>query len=77
MKTNNNALTSDKCMCRGNMVGHALTIGQLGLEYRSVPFHRSMVQVTASLINYQTTQIPLDLTELGDTFNAIHLSLSW
>ena len=59
------------------MVGHALTIGQLGLEYRSVPFHRSMVQVTASLINYQTTQIPLDLTELGDTFNAIHLSLSW
>ena len=42
-----------------------------------VTFHRSRVQVTASLINYHTTQIPLDLTEhfvkrlgLGDTFNA-------
>ena len=76
MKTNNNALT-DKCMCRGNMVGHAITIEQLGLEYRSVTFHRSMVQVTASSINYQTTQIPLNLIELEDTFNAIHLSLSW
>ena len=59
------------------MVGHAITIEQLGLEYRSVTFHRSMVQVTASSINYQTTQIPLNLIELEDTFNAIHLSLSW
>ena len=66
------------------MVGHAVTIERPGLEYRSVTFHRSMVQVTASKINYQTTQIPLDLIEhfvkrlgLGDTFNAIHLSLSW
>ena len=36
------------------------------------------------LINYQTTQIPLDLIEhfvkrlgLGDSFNVVHLSLSW
>ena len=49
-----------------------------------VTFHRSRVKITASLINYHTTQIPLDLTEhfvkrlgLGDTFNAIHLSVSW
>ena len=48
-----------------------------------VTFHRSRIQVTASLINYHTTH-PLDLTEhfvkrlgLGDTFNAIHLSVSW
>ena len=34
--------------------------------------------------DYQTTQIPLDLIEhfvkrlgLGDSFNAVHLSLSW
>ena len=40
-------------------------------------------EVTAPLINYQTTQIPLDLIEhfvkrlgLGDTFNAVHLSVS-
>ena len=51
----------------------------MGLKY--VTFHRSRVQVTAALINYQTTQIPLNLTEhfvkrlgLGD---AIHLSISW
>ena len=45
-----------------------------------VMLHRSRIQVTAPLINYQTTRIPLDLTEklgLGDTFNAIHLSVSW
>ena len=37
-----------------------------------------------SMINYQTTEIPLDLIEhfvkrlgLGDSFNAVHLSLSW
>ena len=45
-----------------------------------VTLHRSRIQVTAPLINYQTTRIPLDLTEklgLGDTFNAIHLSVSW
>ena len=45
-----------------------------------VTFHRPKVQITAPLINYQTTQIPLDLIEcyvkrlrLGNTFNAIHL----
>ena len=49
-----------------------------------VTFHSSRVQVTAPQINYQTTQIPLDLIELfvkilglGDTLNAIHLSVSW
>ena len=50
-----------------------------------VMLHRSRIQVTAPLINYKTTRIPLlDLTErfvkrlgLGDTFNAIHLSVSW
>ena len=49
-----------------------------------VTFHRSRVQVIAPLINYQTTQIPLDLIEhfvkrlgLGDSFNVVHLSLSW
>ena len=49
-----------------------------------VTFHRSRIQVTAPLINYQTTRIPLNLIEhfvkrsgLGDTFNAIHLSVSW
>ena len=49
-----------------------------------VTFHRSRVQVTAPLINYQTTQIPLYLIQhlvkilgLGDTFNAVHLSVSW
>ena len=49
-----------------------------------VTFHRSRVQVTAASINYQTTQIPLDLIEhfvkrlgLGDTFNAVCLSVSW
>ena len=50
-----------------------------------VTFHRSRVQVIAPSINYQTTQIPLDLIEhfvkrlgLGDSFNAFHLSLlSW
>ena len=48
-----------------------------------VTFHRSRVEVTASSINYQTTQIPLDLREhfvkrlrLGDTFYAFHLSVS-
>lgn len=47
-------------------------------------FHRSKVQVTVPSINYQTTQIPLNLMEhsvkrlgLRDTFNAIHLSVSW
>ena len=42
----------------------------------------SKVQVTAPLINYQTTQIPLDLIEcfvkrlgIGDTFNAVQLSV--
>ena len=42
----------------------------------------SKVQVTAPLINYQTTQIPLDLMErfvkrlgIGDTFNAVQLSV--
>ena len=49
-----------------------------GLKYRS------RVQVIAPLINYQTIQIPLDLIEhfvkrlgLGDSFNVVHLSLSW
>ena len=49
-----------------------------------VTFHKSRVQVIAPSINYQTTQIPLDLiehfvkrVELGDSFNAVHLSLSW
>ena len=49
-----------------------------------VTFHRSRVQGIAPSINYQTTQIPLDLIEhfvkrlgLGDSFNAVHLSLSW
>ena len=49
-----------------------------------VTFHRPRVQVIAPSINYQTTQIPLDLIEhfvkrlgLGDSFNAVHLSLSW
>ena len=49
-----------------------------GLKYRS------RVQVFAPSINYQTTQIPLDLIEhfvkrlgLGDSFNAVPLSLSW
>ena len=49
-----------------------------------VTLHSSSIQVTAPLINYQTTQIPLNLTEhyvkrsgLGDTYNAIHLSVSW
>ena len=49
-----------------------------------ITFHRSRVQVIAPLINYQTTQIPLDLIEhfvkrlgLGDSFNVVHLSLSW
>ena len=50
-----------------------------------VTLHRSRIQVTAPLINYQTTRISLlDLTErfvkrsgLGDTFNVIHLSVSW
>ena len=49
-----------------------------------VTFHRSRIQVTAPLINYQTTRIPLHLTErfvkrlgLGDTFNVVHLSVSW
>ena len=42
------------------------------------------MQLIAPLINYQTTQIPLDLIEhfvkrlgLGDSFNVVHLSLSW
>ena len=40
------------------------------------------MQVTAPAIDYQTTQIPLDLIEhfvkrlvLGDSLNAVHLSL--
>ena len=54
-----------------------------GLEYMS-QFHRSRVRVTAPSINYQTTQIPLDPLEhfvkrlgLGDSFNAVYLSVSW
>ena len=49
-----------------------------GLKYRS------RKQGIAPSINYQTTQIPLDLIEhfvkrlgLGDSFNVVHLSLSW
>lgn len=49
-----------------------------------VTFHRSREEVTAPTINYQTTQVPLDLNEnfvmklgLGDTFTAVHLSVSW
>ena len=49
-----------------------------------VTLHRSRVQITAPSINYQTAKIPLDLMEhfgkrlgLGDTFNAIHLFVSW
>ena len=49
-----------------------------------VTFHRSTVQVNAPSITYQTTQIPLHLVEhfvkrlgLGDTFKAVHLSVSW
>ena len=48
-----------------------------------VTFHRSRVQIIAPSINYQTTQIPLDLIGhfvkrlgLGDSLNAVHLSLS-
>lgn len=49
-----------------------------------VTFHSSRVQVAVLSINYQTTQIPLDLMEhfffkrlgLGDTFNVIHISVS-
>ena len=47
-------------------------------------FHRWRAQVTAPSINYQATQIPLELIEhfvkrlgLGETFNAVCLSLSW
>jgi len=47
-------------------------------------FHRWRAQVTAPSINYQTTQISLELIEhfvnrlgLGETFNAVYLSLSW
>ena len=42
------------------------------------------INYMAPSINYQTTQIPLELTEhfvkrlgLGETFNAVCLSLSW
>ena len=49
-----------------------------------VRFHRSRLQVIVPSINNQTTQTPLDLIEhfvqrlgLGDSFNAVHLSLSW
>ena len=60
------------------------SLNEAGSKVR-VMLHRSRIQVTAPLINYQTTWIPLlDLTErfvkrlgLGDTFNAIHLSVSW
>ena len=55
------------------------SLNEAGSRVR-VTLHRSRIQVTAPLINYQTTRIPLDLTEklgLGDTFNAIHLSVSW
>ena len=63
------------------------SLNEAGSKVR-VMLHRSRIQVTAPLINYQTTRIPLldllDLTErfvkrlgLGDTFNAIHLSVSW
>ena len=55
------------------------SLNEAGSKVR-VTLHRSRIQVTAPLINYQTTRIPLDLTEklgLGDTFNAIHLSVSW
>ena len=47
-------------------------------------FHRWRAQVTAPSINYQTTLISLELIEhfvkrlgLGETFNAVYLSLSW
>ena len=54
------------------------------LKYRSHSTGQG-VQLTAPSINYQTTHIPLDLIEhfvtkrlgLGDTFNGIHLSVSW
>ena len=56
-------------MSRLSQVSHARSKVQ-------VTFHRSRVQVTPPSINYQTTQIPLDLTEhfvkilgLGDTLN--------
>ena len=55
------------------------SLNEAGSKVR-VTLHRSRIQVTAPLINYQTTRIPLDLTEklgLGDTFNVIHLSVSW
>ena len=49
-----------------------------------VTFHRSRVQDAAPSINYQITQIPLELMEhflkrlgLGDTFNTAHVSVSW
>ena len=53
-----------------------------GLKFKS--HSTGWVQITAPSINYQTSKIPLDLLEhfvkgsgLGDTFNAIHLSVSW
>ena len=59
------------------------SLNEAGSKVR-VMLHRSRIQVTAPLINYQTTRIPLDLTErfvkrlgLGDTFNVVHLSVSW
>ena len=61
-----------------------LTACSMARSKVQVTFHRSRVQVTAPQINYQPTQIPLDLIEHfvkilwpGDTFNAIHLSVSW
>lgn len=50
-----------------------------------VIFHTSRVQVTVPSINFQTTQILLDLMEnffkkrfgLGESFNSVYLSVSW
>ena len=63
----------------------AILLSDIAGSKVQVTFYRSRVQVIAPSINYQTTQIPLDLIEhfvkrlgLGDSFNAFHLSLlSW
>ena len=56
-----------------------------GSEHRWHSTGQGYRSLAAPSINHQTTQIPLDLTEhfgnwrfgLGDTFNAMHLSVSW
>ena len=70
--------------CHGNHVNAHASDAAIARSKVQVTFHRSRVQVIAPSINYQTTQIPLDLIEhfvkslgLGDSFNAVHLSLSW